>query len=52
MLFMPFYIDAQIKIIWCKLHIHLKKITYKPYSIVIVCFLSYIIYSGMFISAV
>ncbi len=30
----------------CKLHIHLKKITYKPYPIVIVCLLSYIIYSG------
>ncbi len=28
------------------LHIHLKKITYKPYSIVILCLLSYIIYSG------
>ncbi len=27
-------------------HIHLKKITYKPYSIVIVCLLSYIFYSG------
>ncbi len=30
----------------CKLHVHLKKITYKPYPIVIVCLLSYIIYSG------
>ncbi len=27
-------------------HIHLKKITYKPYPIVIVCLWSYIIYSG------
>ncbi len=27
-------------------HIHLRKITYKPYSIVIVCLLSSIIYSG------
>ncbi len=27
-------------------HIHLKKITWKPYPIVIVCLLSYIIYSG------
>ncbi len=27
-------------------HIHLKKITYKTYSIVIMCLLSYIIYSG------
>ncbi len=30
----------------CKLHIHLKKNTYKPYPIVIVCLLSYIICSG------
>ncbi len=30
----------------CKLHIHLKKVTYKPYPIVIVCLLSYIMYSG------
>ncbi len=38
----------------CKLNIHLKKITYKPYPIVIVCLLFYIIYSAvvMFISAV
>ncbi len=50
MLFIAFYIAAQINI--SDVHIHLKKITYKPYSIAIVCFLSYIIYSGMLISAV
>ncbi len=44
MLFIAFYIAAQISIL--DVHIHLKKITYKPYSIVIECFLSYIIYSG------
>ncbi len=37
------YIAAKISI--SDVHIHLKKITYKPYPIVIVC-LSYIIYSG------
>ncbi len=30
----------------CKLHIHLKKSTQKPYPIVIVCLLFYIMYSG------
>ncbi len=44
MLFIAFYIAAQISI--SDVHINLKKITYKPYSIVIVCLLSYIIYSG------
>ncbi len=44
MLFIAFYIAAQISI--SDVHIHLKKITYKPYSIVIVCLLSCIIYSG------
>ncbi len=39
-----FYIAAQIRI--SDVHIHLNKITYKPYSIVIVCLLFYIIYSG------
>ncbi len=39
-----FYIAAKISI--SDVHIHLKKITYKPYPIVIVCLLSYIIYSG------
>ncbi len=43
MLFIAFYIAAQISI--SDVHIHLKKITYIPYSIVIVCLLSYIIYS-------
>ncbi len=41
-----FYIVAKISI--SDVHIHLKKITYKyhiPYPIVIVCLLSYIIYS-------
>ncbi len=51
MLFIAFYIAAQIKMIWCKLHIHLKKITNKPYSIIIVFIILYN-YSGMFISAV
>ncbi len=51
MLFIAFYIAAQMSI--SDVHIHLKKITYKPYSIVIVYLLSYIIYSAvMFISAV
>ncbi len=39
-----FYIAAQISI--SDVHIHLKKITHKPYPIVIVCLLSYIIYNG------
>ncbi len=42
MLFIAFYIAAQMSI--SDVHINLKKITYKPYSIVIVCLLSYIIY--------
>ncbi len=50
MIFIAFYIAAQINI--SDVHNNLKKITYKPYSIVNVCLLSYIIYSGMFISAV
>ncbi len=44
MLFIAFRITAQISI--SDVHIHLKKITYKPYPIVNVCLLSYIIYSG------
>ncbi len=44
MLFIAFYIAAQIRI--SDVHIHLKKITYKPYFILIVCLFSYIIYSG------
>jgi len=44
MLFIAFYIAAQISI--SDVHIHLKKIPSKPYSIVIVSLLSYIIYSG------
>ncbi len=44
MLFIAFYIAAKIRI--SDVHIHLKKITHKPYPIVIVCLLSYIIYSG------
>ncbi len=44
MLFIAFYIAAQISI--SDVHINLKKITYKPYPIVIVRELSYIIYSG------
>ncbi len=44
MLFIAFYIAAQISIL--DVHIHLKKITNKPYPIVIVCLLCYIIYSG------
>ncbi len=39
MLFIAFYIAAQMSI--SDVHIHL--ITYKPYPIIIVCFLSYII---------
>ncbi len=42
--YIAFYIAAKISI--SDVHIHLKKITYKPYPIVIVCLLSYIIYSG------
>ncbi len=38
-----FYIAAQISLSDVTLHVHLKKITYKPYSIVIMCLLSYII---------
>ncbi len=41
---LKYAIAAQISISY--VHIRLKKITYKPYSIVIVCLLSYIIYSG------
>ncbi len=37
MLFIAFYIAAQINI--SDVHIYLKKITYKPYSIVIVFFI-------------
>ncbi len=44
MLFIAFYIAAQISI--SDVHIHLKKITYKPYFILIVCLFSYITYSG------
>ncbi len=44
MLFIAFYIAAKISI--SDVHINLKKITYKPYPIIIVCLLSYIIYSG------
>ncbi len=44
MLFIAIYIVAQISI--SDVHVHLKKITYKLYSIVIVCLLYYIIYSG------
>ncbi len=40
MLFIAFYVAAQINI--SDVHIHLKKTTYKPYSIVIMRFLSYI----------
>ncbi len=42
--FYSLYIAAKMSI--SDVHIHLKKITYKPYPIVIVCLLSYIIYSG------
>ncbi len=45
MLFIAFYSAAQLSI--SDVHIHLKKITYKLYYIVIVCLLSYIIYSGL-----
>ncbi len=50
--FIAFYIAVQISIL--DVHINLKKITYKPYPIVIVCLLSYIIFLAivMFISAV
>ncbi len=44
MLFTAFYIAAYVSIL--NVHIQVKKITYKPYPIVIVCLLSYIIYSG------
>ncbi len=49
MLFIAFYIAAQISI--SDVHIHLKKITYKPYYIVIVSLLS-IVAVDRFISAV
>ncbi len=42
--YIAFYIAAQISI--SDEQINLKKITYEPYSIVIVCLLSYIIHSG------
>ncbi len=43
MLFIAFYITAQINIsdVTLTLHIHLKKITYKPYSIVILFIILY-----------
>ncbi len=54
MQFIAFYIAAQISIL--DIHIIFKKITYKPYSIVIVCVLSYniicIVAVVMFISTV
>ncbi len=40
------YFAAQMSI--SDVHINLKKITYKPYPMLIVCLLSYIIYSGCF----
>ncbi len=43
MLFIAFYIAAQTSI--SDVHINLKKITYKPYYIVILCLLYYTIYS-------
>ncbi len=44
MLFIAFDIAAEISI--SDVHIHLKKIKYKPYPIVIMCLLFYIIYCG------
>ncbi len=44
-----FFNYAIYSLLYCcisDVHIHLKKITYKTYSIVIMCLLSYIIYSG------
>ncbi len=46
MLFIAFYIAAQISISDVT-YTFISKITYKPYPIVIVCLLSYIIYSGL-----
>ncbi len=50
MLFIAFYIAAQISL--SDVHIHHKKITYKPYSIVIVFIILYIVAVVMYISAV
>ncbi len=46
MLFIAFYITAQMSI--SDVHINIKKIRYKPYPIVIVRLLSYIIYIYFF----